>query len=595
MPQVQVMIPYSEVYGEPWSFDLLRSLVATISRTDALIWCARLNLVLANPNVPHVAAQETAMSCFLGLSEIERVQRFAAKHGGANGVAVFGRAQLLEALRWVSLLAADLPGDGTTFEDPAVRRVFAQVLLIAAEIWLARVYRNGLPNSGDLHADRIAAMPFTRQAIALMTPALNVNVALARSRGIYDAAFRRFPGGIRAFELATGMTLDEYLACVYGFACDLPNYTPEKMDGKNGIFDENDWGPDVTEQGRAILRRFIATEAQTMDQLGDALGRRTLLPDLLDGTEPFDYKPLRQRPILRVGDGRGIVIDPGLLMERAVTGPLFIAAQQLHGTGAANTVFGAFGDGFEDYMNLLLSHAYPPAPSEVFKAKPIGRWVADGRDIELADGALDQGKQAVLFEAKAAFLRDGICDAHDYKKLLREKYGVSAGSERDRPVKGVGQLARAVVGLAVGSLESDALRTAALEVIYPVLVVHDAALSAPGHADFFAAEFEAAVVPDHRFKTGHMRKGTLVVAPLTVMTIDDLEAHQSSIERFRLVDFLRDYANLGADAGRASLKDFMAGSTKYGYIHSRVTGELSIDAIQRSARLLFGRAIVVPE
>lgn len=595
MPRIQVLVPYSAVFDEPWDFSVFRSFVQMLSRTDAIIWCARLNLVLGNPSVPHIAAQEAAIIRFFDNSEIEKIQTFTKQSGGARNVAVFSRAQLLEVIRWLSLLGADRLGDGTTFRDPAVRRVFARVALIAGEIWLRRVFQKGLSTSGDVVADRVAAMPFARQSIALSAPALNTNVALARSRGIYDAAFgSAFPDGIRTFEGTTRLRLDEYLACVYGFASDLPNYTPENMNFKTGLFNTNDLGPDVSEEGRAVVARYLTAEAQTPDQLGRSL-RRGLALDRLDGSEPFDYKPLRQRPVLRLDDGRAIVLDPGFYTERAVTGPLFIVAERLAGRGAANTVFGAFGMGFEEYVKLLLSRAYPPSPAKVFTGSPQALRIADGATIELADGLLDQGREVVLFEAKAAFIPDGISDEAVYKDALRKKYGIAERVAGDRPIKGVGQLARATVGLATGALVSAEVTAASLDVAYPVLVVHDATLSAPGHADFFAAEFEAAVAPEHRHRSGYMRKGTLTIAPLILMTIDDLEALQSSVEKFRLLDLLRDYCNSGTSAGRGCLKEFMAAADKYKFIHSRVTGELSIEAIQASSRILFGRSLAVPD
>jgi hypothetical protein len=130
MPRVGVFVPVSAIYPEVTSdFATFCSLVRSLSRTDTLFWCARLNLILSNPeNRDRIGKQEYVIRRFLDDDQIEHLRRFAAEHGGADGVAVFLRAQLLELMRWTCLLAEDHPNDGETFEDPDVRRTFLRLV-----------------------------------------------------------------------------------------------------------------------------------------------------------------------------------------------------------------------------------------------------------------------------------------------------------------------------------------------------------------------------------------------------------------------------------------------------------------------------------
>ncbi len=72
----------------------------------------------------------------------------------------------------------------------------------------------------------------------------------------------------------------------------------------------------------------------------------------------------------------------------------------------------------------------------------------------------------------------------------------------------------------------------------PILVVYDCSLDSPGHAEFFAEEFVGALEPDLICDNGYLKKGRFRIAPVILMTIEDLEILESSVETFGLVDFL---------------------------------------------------------
>ncbi len=104
-----------------------------------------------------------------------------------------------------------------------------------------------------------------------------------------------------------------------------------------------------------------------------------------------------------------------------------------------------------------------------------------------------------------------------------------------------------IFGLAGGS---DG-QFAAAQRIYPILVVHDVNLSAPPIGHFLNNEFQALLNPLPRGKT---------VAPLTLMTISDLEFLETSIRNFAFRDLLADYALEHPDR-MVSLQNFIARSS----------------------------------
>jgi hypothetical protein len=111
----------------------------------------------------------------------------------------------------------------------------------------------------------------------------------------------------------------------------------------------------------------------------------------------------------------------------------------------------------------------------------------------------------------------------------------------------VGQLARAITKLASGEWAPITEDFTRVKQLSPVLLVHDPLLDAPVHGKFLAAEFAVALAPEEVERTGRMRKGRFWVVPLIVMTIDDLEALETSIEHFSLHDLLRDYSAACSD------------------------------------------------
>ncbi len=235
---------------------------------------------------------------------------------------------------------------------------------------------------------------------------------------------------------------------------------------------------------------------------------------------------------------------------------------------------------------------YPSNPllPDRLSCNPHGK-TSSGAKVEIADACLNDVIEAVLFETKAAFVREdaGQEDSIDvYLNELRKKYGVTVGSAKDRGVKGVGQLARSIRRIAARELVPADLDWERVRCVFPVLVVYDVSLSSPGHAEFFDEEFARALESEDVASGGYMQKGSLTVAPLTVMTIEDLENLESSVQSFRLIDILRDYASTARGGIRMSLRDFMVSSQKkYRLIYSKELADRAIKVLEETGRMMF--------
>lgn len=572
MHHIFVYPPATTVFpGLEPGFDSFCSLVRSLSRTDTLFWCARLNLLLSNPNSREgIDLQRWALTRFFNSEEIQRIEAFVrTRPGGAASVLVFTRAQLLELFRWTCILAEDHDDDGTTFNDPRVRRRFVQAALLASEVWSDRVYSGGLPESGDLRADRAAAVATLRQAIGDSSPGLELQCALSRWTAIYEGRFcESYPEFAREFVAHTGLEPEIYPLCFTAFMLNFCNVTLANVDEQGGLFKPATVAATASDATARHIASFLAHEMQSPNDL-----RAVLMPDgvLPSPMSPFDQRPLRERPILHTADGRAIIIDPRYFTEKVVVGPLFMLAKKYRGdSGRVNRLFAAFGDGFEGYAHDLLGSWGRQA--DVFLANPMRRTRAG--EVEVADVAIRFGPDLALLETKGVFLRDSTMsagDAQPYISQLHDKY-VGATHEAARP-KGVGQLARTVRFIlsdhhliVPGDLDAVAR-------IFPVLVAYDALLATPGHIEVLGKAFVDKLELDECTESGgdgYIQHGRFLIAPLVVITVEDLEALESSVENFSIVDFLTDYCTHGSEGTRPSVRGFMvATQDRYRFIHSR--------------------------
>lgn len=553
---VQVFAQHDVVFPSlPHDFEEFKRLVRSLSRTDTLLWCARLNLHFGHAIIDEPKdVQKRLVSTFFNNEEVGHLNRLVAEYG--EGTAVFFRGQLLELMRWVALLSTDQPGDGTTFRDPAVRHAFARAALLASDVWARRVYPDELKIESGLDATRRRILAMLRQANVETSGGPHPLLALARGVSVADHLRRRMPNADDEFRRKTKLTFEEYFSILtYLAAMTLRHSVADfTVPEASGLLQTTNLAQNDTPLGRK-LRAYFSLESQSPDELRDSLwGNRT------DSTEhaarPFLFRPLRAKPLLRADANRAIILDAALFAERPTAGPLFhlVAGQK---GGAANQTFGVFGEAFEDYVRDVMGRIFPEAAGTplVRRYIPSPRAIdQDGNELEIADGLLIVHDTAVLFEAKAVWIREDLSspdtEPGKYIEHLRGHYGVSSSPKAgNRRVKGVGQLARAIGCIGDGSLRTVGFNLDGVLRILPVLLVHDVHLNAPAHPHFLAGEFVAAlgkeddVVPQWR----EMSVGAIRVAHLLVLTVDDIELLETSSERFSVLTCLQDYVTASPD------------------------------------------------
>lgn len=576
-------VPVEAVFPDThYDFRTFTSILRQLDLTDALFWCAQANMILSHwSEDDRRTRQQNLLALCLSGEELDRANDFIVSNGGYERAAAFFRGQMLDLARWVALYSSDREGGGKTFGDPQTRRWFAQAALMASEIWDRRVFGNRLSeaDSPDIGWKKLLG-PSTKAYEATRSAPHTARV-LGRGWALFKDYFARYaPGFAEDFVAHAGLSGLEYYVCLAGM---MSHFMNPKRDC---AFKCSELGCNTPFADR--FQRFLSLESCSPHELREALWTGTGASLASDAeAPPYTYKPLRARCILRAPTGSGIILDPALFSERASLGPLFLALRGRE-AAASNQLFNCFGHAFEAYACDILRRMFPGDSKILANRLSVNVLGSTGSGSQVQiDAVLNDVTEVVLFEMKAAFVREDRMLSDDYEVVLeavREKYGVTQDERGGIRTRGVGQLARTVNLLATKEYLGEYGEFAEARLVYPVLVTHDPFVGTPVYGRFLASEFARLLDPEQTDRVGGMVKRDLRVMPLTVMTIDDLEDLETRTPSAALRDLLRDYLRSCPDEPR-SLHDFIvaAGPTQM----SRSLRDSARDLLARARSALF--------
>ena len=582
---VAIYVPVYEVYPEVKSDNnTFLEILHNLSRTDVLFWCARLNTMISHEDVDQIDVQQIAIKFFLEPDKIALINSYIQRNGGGRRVSIFFRGQLLELIKWASFCCYDHEDDGTTFEDHNIRKQFIQAALIASDIWSERIFKEW--KSPNIVSERNRVLGSIRKSIEASYKVPSFEKSLGRGWIMFSEYFAdTYPSFMQDFYTLTGLSLEQYY---WSLAAVFTNFVMNADLQKTGIFSINALG--IAPEYNAILRNHITMESQSPDDLARSL--HLLSGDMSDPNfyTSYDYKPLRIKPILRTEDGRAIILDSVFYSEKASVGPLFHLIQEETSKGKVNEIFSAFGKAFENYSCDILRRMFPNVSLLTERLQcnvPIID--KDRNDLEI-DACLNDVTELVIFEMKAAWIREDmiLCENHhNYLDELRKKYGVSEGAVNDRKIKGVGQLARLISVLADEKLQPSNPAFTEAKTIYPVLMVHDALLTAPTYGAFLASEFQTALQPCEVLPSGYFNKYGLIIAPLIIMDIDDLEDLEISVEHFSFKEIISDYS-ISCPDREVSLHNYLSSSKYKEYIyHNKYLAKICYELLDKTKEKFF--------
>lgn len=535
--------------GEQCSLDALRGCLEQLPLNLVLVMCTRANQVLTAPGpLTRLERQQRLANTLLTPEAGARLNN-AARTRDVNDpekTAFLTRKGLLELVRWALLLCdpstPPLGGEWTQTEKDHFTRA-ALICSWASETKIHRV----LNENTDIEALKDIALVFFRTALDAGLSGVDPWRVIGRGRRLFlEYLPKHYPDLDIDFRAAVGVLPLEYMSAagaLIGMHLQLGNTMV--------MSDAVTLGQDT--EYAAVYAAYQAHQISSAESLRAELWRSAQVPSCFDQAPGFSLKPLRTKPVIAMDDGRGAIPDPLLLADSYMVGPLF----QLLSVRNENEVFGAFGDAFEEYALDILSEMFPDGAGlhQVLHRKVCCPDV-EGEVFEV-DACLDYIDRLVLVEAKAVFISDKCvveCDEQEFQRVLKEKYLYG-----ERPV-GVGQLARAIRALSSGAWKGPDTGVSP-RLVYPVLVVHDRLLQEPLVNEFLAellvTELGAESVPGSwQWKTHGLR-----FAPLTIVTIDDLEDLGSSAG-IDLLELLEAFS-AAVPNRRGSLHDFVTSSDRF--------------------------------
>ena len=564
--QIGVFLTLEAVFpGEQPSLDSLKDLLKDLNRSEVIATCSRLNLSISDHLNEatgswlerHVRKQWETATSFFRPEQLPIIQEFIRKHPHCS---IVFRGQLIELIRWAALFCRDEEPTDELLNDLNKRDAFAKALLTVNSIWNARVYRDQLVYSDDLTARRLRLLPRFRRSLSETEKGPDLTQAFARGKAIVVGQLcRLYPDFSERFQATSGLTLSDYYLCLLfiiltslGLMGNLPGTHPLAA---NRFFNPISDRPDL----QLAITRMMELYSQSLGDLTTSLWKGKEGPTESDFSI-LEHKVFRDRPILRVRDDHAIVMDPIFLRDMSSIGPLF-------SSGNTDASLEQFGHAFEAYCRDAFANMYPNVSGLACRLAPstIGK-AASGTEVQLADGILDCGDKTVMIETKASLIREDKVDSFeptDYITFLRAKYGISLEKGREKK-KGLAQLANVISKLATGEWQQVSPAFPIRKHIIPVLLVHDTLIDAPLHPWFLAREFAQLLDQSNTDLTSAvMRVGDYFVSNLIVMTIDDLEALESSVKAFGLCDLLQDYAMNCRDR-MVSLHNYLVEDRKYG-------------------------------
>ncbi len=537
--------------GKECTIEYLAQCLQALPLDLVLEMCARANLVASGPsNLSPIDRQRNLASGILSPEALENFKKATERteDGDLPKRFLFNRLQLLELTRWALLLCdADAPPLDRSWNQDE-KDLFVQAALICSWLLEERV-RAVLKNNNSVEALKDIALVFFRQALEAGLMGVDPWRVVGRGRKIFlEYLPRHFPDLEKKFLEATKLTPLEYMTAagaLVGMHLQLENTMI--------MSDATTLGHDT--EYAAIYKTYQDLQVWDRNELREKWWPGPQVPDCVDQTLGLSLRPLRDKPMIALRDGRGVIPDSILLADSVTAGPLFYLLRVAN----ENEVFGRFGNAVEQYVRELLASRYGETSSlhKVFHPNVmLASAPEDGEEFEI-DACLDYMEQLVLIETKVVFLPDDAviaCDEAGFKKVLREKY--LYGERR----VGIGQLARAIRSLASGTWQGPGTNGIP-KLVFPVLAVHDRLLQEPMVSAYFAEllvqELNATRVPC----SCHWEVDGLHFAPLTIMTLDDLENLENS-PGIDIVDLLRSYSE-DVPKRNGSLHDYIASTERF--------------------------------
>lgn len=515
----------------------LTQILGTLPAQQSLRLVAKANLVVSDPKISPEGIHDFERG-IINTEEARQTFEAWSNTGGADvkpQYRLLFAAGLLEITPWIAVFS---PRFGHTLDQVTADQQtdLLKAILIAGSIWSHRNQRDVERLSGQ----RLSGVDLLLRPAMIgnaASPYAATNFTIARGCLIVgDKLTQIRPGFAAEFEAATGISLEDYyigLAAVLSLSLGLKIQKKEIA----GIIDADRLDETCKPDFVVSLRRFLAIESQGVDQLASEYSTDlSPCPRSFDDVPPMRYEPLRNRPLLVLDSRYYTALDPRILAEKAVLGPVFhvlrSAGHSKRRRDLAQNLFSDFGAAFEEYCLSILRRVYPNLGTLGNMLFPN---VSLGTTGEI-DAVIDFGVVAVIIEFKFATIPERTLldpDDKEFLSLLRKRYVEDHG---------ISQLVNAIRRILREPVVSNDLNLSKARIFVPLMVVHDPLMIATFSPRFFSDEFKAMMsVRWNNTDRGQAKDGQWILKPI-VLKIEDLEWLENLSYHYSLRDMFLEYS-----------------------------------------------------
>ncbi|MBX9719952.1 MAG: hypothetical protein K2X81_01030, partial [Candidatus Obscuribacterales bacterium] len=544
----------------------LRGCIGRLNRSQTIALCVKLNLLTSGGRVDglqalHQEQTDALMSLradgFINskvVAQIDQYRNLVYQQTGQPPM-IFGRAGLLEMIRWVSLWGSDSASARAHTQNEYVQKSFMDALLSSADLFFQRSHKH-FPaelRSGTLQGDELEAMrrhvqPAMRLMMDYSAPIRDPLLSLGRARLLLlEELFLKNPQYADEFKSKhDGLEIEQYLTCAAFIV----------MVGLYKLREERQRGTLINALAINTANCFISVpsmlkpfatylkfKAQTADELAAAVAKYNPSdPDKL-----LNLKFIRDKPLLLDQNGHALVIDAKLLADSISVGSLFMLLNDDKKHNRA--VFADFGYACHRYAFRLVDRCNKDLQAQhqakVVVAEPECQYVKPPKNKRsLADIAIIDDDAVAIFETKGLWFNDAALETADaFWKEINRLYGKSVDQGKESR-KGYVQLADVIKLLSDGSAEpvGEALPIQAASHIYPVLLVHDEIMNQPYLPHLLALNFVREFDKNDLPASGSFEVGKFHVHSLIVMSFNELEVLQSRRLDKPINSYLQEYS-----------------------------------------------------
>lgn len=304
-----------------------------------------------------------------------------------------------------------------------------------------------------------------------------------------------------AFEFNLGISLEHWLFVVFSFYAYFSNVGSALEPDTNFLV----LNPSIFRGESGITQEQLDKVLASISASPDAIRARMAL--IGDTDARYDFVEFRSTPLIQIEDTKLLPIDLAFVLEKCHTGVQWALHDALP-IQKRQALFNAWGSLFEEYVHWLLSGLKTNLPIVYF---PSPKWKRTG--VESFDGVLLKGAVMVPAEYKGGFIARNARYSGDSAGFL---------ADLDKKITvGCRQLAEKI-GLAFA--EDDRRRQKLVDLdcggvraLVPMLVVQDQILRVPLANWYLNRRFQ-------EFMAGEKIRPDVIIRPLTVLTIDELES-----------------------------------------------------------------------